>query len=357
MKVLMCGSALSEPGGMTSVCRQLVNHSWPYDIEVDYVATHKSGSPLFKVRTFLTGLLTIQRKIDTGHVDLVHIHMSYKGSFIRKKLIFDMCKRKGVPCLLHMHGSEFEVFFRSASRSIQRSIINMLTEADAVIALGERWRRFFLEIAPNCNVVTIRNAVAFHGVSERFRKTRFGVLFLGLLIPRKGVAELIKGFADFVRESNAPEARLLIAGSGPEEKNLKDEAAALGIQSQVEFYGWVDSKKRDSIMRESDVFVLPSYNEGLPVSLLEAMAVGLPPIVSDIGSVSEAVCDGVEGVLVEPGNVEDISSALTKLYSDVDFWRSCSLESMRKIGSDFNESDYFDSFTSLYLSTALGEQD
>lgn len=348
MKILMCGSALSEPGGMTSVCKQLVNHDWGKEFEIEYVPTHISGGLVSKTLYFARAHRKIKRLLHSGHIDAVHIHMSYKGSFYRKYVVFKECKRFGVPCILHMHGSEFRVFYSSASKATKRKVKEFLEGSIVVLALGQAWSDYFLSIAPKANVIVLRNSVPFIGYQRRARHEEFRVIYLGLLVKRKGVADLIEGFKRFIECSHARNVELCIAGSGPEEETLRQLANEVGLNSQIRFLGWIDENDKVDLLRVGDVFALTSYNEGLPMALLEAMSVGLPPIVSRVGSVSEAVSEGVEGNLVTPGNVAEIASSLMRLYESEPLWRSCSDAAQNKIESDFNETLYFRELTRLY---------
>ena len=352
----MCGSALSEPGGMTSVCCQLTKHAWPNDIVIDYVPTHISGNPARKALFFVCAKAEISKKICAGEVDVVHAHMSYKGSFVRKYEVFKICKRHSVPFILHLHGSEFEKFYKESPARIKRDIEFLLEGSNVVICLGESWRLFVSSISPKVNTVVMRNSVAFEGVKPKARNPRrFSISFLGLLIERKGVGELLEAFAAFLGSRPDSNAVLNIAGIGKLESTLKDRVNQLGIEDRVRFLGWIAGEEKKALLAETDVFCLPSHNEGLPISLLEAMAVGIPPVVSDVGSVSEVVTDGIEGCLVEPGKVEQIALAIRRMYDNETFWHRASRACMERIKEEFSEERYFNTFAELYR--MVGKED
>jgi glycosyltransferase involved in cell wall biosynthesis len=108
-------------------------------------------------------------------------------------------------------------------------------------------------------------------------------------------------------------ARLVLAGNGDVDA-IGKLAAPLG--DQVRVLPWVDSAERDRLLAQSDVFVLPSYNEGVPMSLLEAMAAGLPSISTPVGGIPDVMSHGVEGLLVEPARVTHLTSALATFIND-----------------------------------------
>ncbi len=138
------------------------------------------------------------------------------------------------------------------------------------------------------------------------------LLFTGRLVPRKGVEHLLAAWKEVSAEY--PDARLALLGEGPSLQGLVALAENLGIAGTVRFEGRVDDVAER--LRSADIFVLPSLQEGMPNSLLEAMASGLPVIATRIGGVSDLVEDGVDGRLVEPADAATLAGALRELIGD-----------------------------------------
>jgi glycosyltransferase involved in cell wall biosynthesis len=147
---------------------------------------------------------------------------------------------------------------------------------------------------------------------NRAGRPRVQFLSLGRLSERKGSYDLVKAFASLSPELRA-RARLVLAGDGDVE-GVRQLAAPLG--DSVRVHSWIDSAERDRLLDASDVFVLPSQAEGLPMALLEAMAAGLPAIVTPVGGIPDALTHGAEGLLVEPGNIDQLAAAMTRLLCD-----------------------------------------
>jgi glycosyltransferase involved in cell wall biosynthesis len=185
----------------------------------------------------------------------------------------------------------------------------------AVIVLGEKWRAFVSSISSNPRVVCIFNPVVLStGVEVSLdRRTSGDVLFLGELGSRKGVGDLIRAVASI--RDRMPFVRLILCGNGDSEPFAR-QATTCGIGSHVSFPGWVVGAEKAKLMAASAVLALPSYHEGLPMAILEAMGCGLPVVASKVGSIPEAVTDGVEGLLVEPGDVPSLAAALERLLTD-----------------------------------------
>ena len=132
----------------------------------------------------------------------------------------------------------------------------------------------------------------------------FTLLFLGLLGKNKGIYDLLECIRDHKVEFQG-KLKLYIGGNG-EIEHVKQLIKEYGIADIVIFEGWVSGDKKIELLNKSDAYILPSYKEGLPISILEAMSYGMPIISTPVGGIPEIVSNGENGYLVEPGNKEDI---------------------------------------------------
>jgi glycosyltransferase involved in cell wall biosynthesis len=139
------------------------------------------------------------------------------------------------------------------------------------------------------------------------------VLFLGRLEAAKGLFDLLEAFAGL--RAALPDARLVCAGEGARDA-AAHLAAELGIGDAVKFTGWVGPSGKRALLENAAVFALPSYDEGLPMALLEAMAAGLPAVVSPVGGVAEVVAGEKSGLFAAPGDVATLQRQLTRLLAD-----------------------------------------
>ena len=112
--------------------------------------------------------------------------------------------------------------------------------------------------------------------------------------------------------------------------------------------GWVDKNKKKHLLKISNLFVLPSYNEGLPVAILEAMSYGIPVISTNVGSIEEVVKDNETGFIVNPGNIYEIVDSINKLVINEKMWEEKSIKSRQLIDRDFNDEQYFYKMEKLY---------
>jgi glycosyltransferase involved in cell wall biosynthesis len=120
---------------------------------------------------------------------------------------------------------------------------------------------------------------------------------------------------DALHEAVRGRLRVTLAGDG-EVDGVRAAVAVAGLGDTIKVAGWLDPAARDELLANAHIFLLPSWNEGLPVALLEAMAHGLAPVATMVGSVGEAITDGVNALVVQPGRPDQIAEALTKLVTD-----------------------------------------
>ena len=223
--------------------------------------------------------------------------------------------RAGRPLVLHAHGGYFDQFHRGLPAVLRRTVNGILQRANVLIALSAHWRDFYInecELSP-AQVVVLPNPVRWSpGVPDRAGRRPVQFLFLGRMCEKKGTYDLVNAFAALPASVRA-RARLVLAGDGDLEA-ITRLAAPLG--DQVRVLPWIDSSERERLLAQSDVFVLPSYNEGVPMSLLEAMAAGLPAIVTPVGGIPDVLKAGVEGLMVEPRHVADLAAAMTRMVND-----------------------------------------
>jgi glycosyltransferase involved in cell wall biosynthesis len=142
------------------------------------------------------------------------------------------------------------------------------------------------------------------------------VLFLGKLEASKGIFDLLQAVAAL--RSAVPDVRLVCAGDG-ERVAVARLAEGLGIADAVKFTGWVGPSGKRALLESAAVLALPSYDEALPLSLLEAMSAGVPAVVSPVGGIPEVVVDGVSGLYVAPGDVATLERLLRRLLIDRGF--------------------------------------
>lgn len=281
---------------------------------VEHISTHRDGGGGARILAFVRGLLAFVARLATDRPDVVHIHTASYGSFARKSFLTWVARAWRVPVVLHVHGAAFAEFYEAMPRLLQVYVRGTLRAAAAVIALGPTWAQRLETIAPGLRVAVVPNAVQpCEPVDPRGRET-VTALFLGRVTEDKGVYALVEAWAE--ASSSVPQARLVIAGSG-EEDRLRRRVEELGVTASVSIAGWQTESQVQALLAASDFLVLPSWWEGQPMAVLEAMARGLPVLASRVGGVPDLL--GADaGMLVEPRDVHGLSIALHALLRDAE---------------------------------------
>lgn len=268
-------------------------------------------------------------------VDVVHLHMSTGGSTVRKLPLLRLAGLFGVPTILHIHGSRIELYFNALPAWRRRLLVSSIATASRVVVIGEFWRRYMVETlgcAPD-KVIVVHNGVPLPPPpTPRTHVKPCVILALGELGPRKGTPELLHALASL--RTLAPGWRAVVAGNGPVEQ-YRAEAAALGLADRLDLPGWVDAVRVQQLLKSSDVFVLPSHSEGLPVAILEAMAAGLPVVTTPVGAIPDLVVHGETGLMVAPGSVEELTDALVAMVTDPKRRATLGARGRRRIEANF----------------------
>ena len=349
MKVLMIGNNPKVKGGITTVISQLLEHNWKQeDIDMRFLPTYIDKGPALKIMYFVGAYFRIIFELVVNKPDVMHIHMSYKGSFTRKYMIHKLCRMFKVRDVIHLHGSEFKMWYDNTPKK-QVKIRRLLREATAFVVLGEEWNRRIKEIEPKTNTIIVNNTVSIPEKRTKWNDKQYNILFLGVLIARKGVSDLLDAINMLKQDGKLGSAIFNIAGSGEEETALKEKSSKLGLDSYVNFLGWTDGNKKRKLLIENQLMVLPSYNEGLPMAVLEAMSYGLPIISTNVGDIPVAVKNGVNGYIADPGDIIALKDNLQKMLAmNEKEWQQFSDNSRKITEENFNDKDYYKRIAEAY---------
>jgi len=345
VKVLMIGSNLKVPGGITRVVKNYYDAGLNLKVKLEYFPTYLGRGNIANIAYFTLKyiLLFFNLFILRKSYDVVHIHMSYKGSFVRKKHIIKLLNIKNIPIILHMHGSQFKDFYNNGTQKRKAEICNILNRVDVIIALGLQWKEFYKSIS-STKVISIDNAVFPKKIEAKNEKVY--LTSMGVLSERKGTYDLIK-VVDKLRDKIDSKYKFLLAGNGDIEK-VKSIIKDLNLEDYFIIPGWInDEQKIEEIYKKSVLYLLPSYNEGMPMSILEAMSYGLPIISTNVGSISSVV-EEENGILVNPGEINEISEAILQLLNNPEKVKKIRKINSSKIDHDYNIYNSVELLSSLY---------
>lgn len=278
---------------------------------------------------------------------LVHYNFPLSRlSILRDPFFIYIVRKAGNPLVIHVHGG-----FYLKEGKIPWGLDKILQWAfkgkDPIVVLSETEREIMelhgvknVEVLPNC--VPLDNAKSFqHQVSEG----PLSIGYLGRIAKTKGMSELLQACRNL--RAKAIPFNLGLAGCEENEGEYVP-AFAREFRENFNYHGIVHSDVKDSFLKHTDVFVLPSYFEGLPMSLLESMSFGCVPVATDVGSVSSVIEDGVNGILIPPHDVRAITDAIARLHADHELWKQLSEKAKDTIVEKFSPSEYSKKLIAIY---------
>jgi glycosyltransferase involved in cell wall biosynthesis len=297
--ILMLGAARETRGGVAAVVESYRAHGlfrrWP----IEYVATSGDGSLLGQAKGYAQGLRDFALALLRHPRAVVHLHLA-RRSFWQQAPFAAAALAARRPLIVQLHGPGFG---GEATALLQR--------AACVVVACDAQRIWVKSVARNAHVVIVPPPVLVGAAPQGARPNV--VLFLGRLQAAKGIYDLLDALSG-VRAA-VPDVRLVCAGDG-DRVGVQRYAERLGIADAVKFTGWVGPSGKRALLETAAAFVLPSYDEALPASLVEAMSAGVPPLASAVGGIPEVVQEGVSGLLVAAGDKASLEQRLKRLLLD-----------------------------------------
>ncbi len=365
IKILMFGTGLDVKGGVTSVEKLIINNA-PVQLRINHVATIEQGSASHNILVFSRAIQSLILTILRKDVDIIHIHFSERGSTLRKSILILISSLFRQSIILHAHGATYKEFYTRLPQFI-KSILVSLFKKCRIIVLSKSWQNYYMDefSLASSKVSVLYNPVELPAtVPDRKGRQRLKFIFLGRIGKRggaldiaqslvsfpkqdKGAFDLINAFAA-LSEVDRHHVELVLAGNG-DLAAANQLVADLDLTDKITILDWLDAEQRDKLLAAADAFILPSYNEGLPMSMLESMAWGLPVIVTPVGGIPEVIIDHQNGLLVEPGVQDQLVAAMQSLIRDESLRLSLGAAGHNSVKS-LNIHNYMESLSDLYTS-------
>lgn len=329
-KVLMVGvtfDADKPNGGGQSAVVYAYNH---YFERLRYVSTWKQASHIGKILYFLRGyFIFLYLMIFDRSIKIVHIHAASGPSFERKMLLAKTAKLFGKKIVLHMHAGDFDNYYQKSTIGTKKRIRELVLGCDKLIALSHSWVDYYIKFGkPAKDVILLNNIViAPTKINPRTDTVPVHFLFLGWLGDKKGVFDLLD---TIIANKDCLMGKFHLRLGGFDNYNkIRSIIADNGLEHLVTLVGWVSGEKKIECLEWADVFILPSYYEGLPISILEAMSYGMPIISTPVGGIPEVVKDGDNGFLVTPGDKKAIFKAINTFVEHPEIVNSMGQQSLK----------------------------
>jgi glycosyltransferase involved in cell wall biosynthesis len=263
---------------------------------------------------FLAALATIAAATPRG--PLLHMHIAGRGSTVRKLIVGWLARALRLRLVLHLHDYNYRAFCDSLPGWALALVRGLFRGADLVVVLGRGDAELVqarFGVAPE-RIAVMHNAVPapVPPVAPR-TGSPVHILFLGRLSERKGVPELIAALAEPALA--ALPWRATVAGDG-DVARYRAAAERAGVGARIDFPGWLDRAATDRLLRAADILVLPSYDEGMAMSVLEGLAHAMCVVCTPVGALAEVIEHDVNGMLVQPGDVAGLAAALAEMIAN-----------------------------------------
>ena len=343
---MIVGSSLEDKGGIVTVMTNILNSSLKKRYNFEVLETYITGSVLERLGIYIIGLWKFIYKLIFRKPDIIHIHMSYKGSFYRKSILLLIAKIFRVPTIIHVHGSSFKDFYGSLNKLQRKYCHFVLNNCDKLIVLSNEWFKFFSNFVSTNKISVLYNGVDAINYPVKREHVVPVCLFMGRLGKRKGVYDLLESVR--ILKEKEIKAKFLLAGDG-EIENVKQVLKGMDIEEYVDVLGWIDSNQKDELIKKSNILVLPSYNEGLPMAILEGMSYGLPIVSTPVGGIPEVIEHGKNGFLIEPGDVNSLANYLQQLINDANMRCDMGLKNQEIIKNKFSLTILMEELSNIYV--------
>ncbi|MBP1920094.1 glycosyltransferase involved in cell wall biosynthesis [Youngiibacter multivorans] len=338
-------------GGIAAVVNGYRGSHIESDYNIIYVESYKDGGKVTKLLKGIKGYLHFAKVLLIDKPELVQIHSSFGASFYRKLPFIYMASWAKHPIINHIHGADFEKFYANAGEKKKKLIKKVYEKCAILVALSSEWKRCLAQVVPEEKICVIENYSILHEDALKNRLTRKSnstVLFLGELGKRKGCYDIPAVVEKVVKV--VPRVRFMLCGAGsPEdEAAIKKLIEGKGLGNNIIFPGWLRDTAKDKVLRDADVFFLPSYNEGMPMSVLDAMGYGLPIVSTNVGGISKILHDGENGICCNAGDINGFAQGIIRLLNDKKTCEMFGKESFSIVKKGYSLQSHLKSIEELY---------
>ena len=250
-------------------------------------------------------------------ITIVHIHGAKDGSVFRKSFICFIAKKIFFKKIVfHSHAGAFDEFYKKGNRVYKYMCRFLVNNSEAVVVLSDRWNEFFEKNFRVKKLMVIRNPVEHKQpvVIKQKSDSTVVFLFLGRIADHKGIFDLM---SLIIKEQDSLRGKCkFLIGGNHEVDRLKKTIAEGGVDDLAEYIGWVQDDEKDHYFYQSDYFILPTYYEAMPMTILEALSYGKPVITTPVGSIPEVIEHNKNGFLFPPGNIEELKKIIFDVIND-----------------------------------------
>ncbi len=347
LRVVVVGTDPLGNGGVASVLHIYQQGGLDKRVDCRFLVTHRDGSGRSKLLVFFKALTRLITWLWEGHGEILHIHTSSRVSFYRKSVVALLGRLWGRKIILHVHSGEFMQFYHKECGSFAKAYVRVVFSlAHVTIVLANQWVTCLKEIVPENRLRVLHNPILLPPTPpDPTNRDQNRLLFLGRMGVKKGLWDLLEVMARLV--PGHVDLVLHIGGDGDVDA-VRARIQALELTRHVQLEGWLRGPEKLNLMRSASIYLLPSYYEGLPMGVLEAMSWGMAVVASRVGGVEDAIPHASMGLCIQPGNLDQLEAALRSLLENPPLRRSMGLAARRHVENTFSCEIILDQLLTIY---------
>jgi len=347
----MAGPLPPNVGGMATVLGDLGASKLASEVDMllfNTAKTTRAGRKLTEALSSKLGLWSAWwQELKAKPNTIAHIHTCSGFTFFLDGILLCLAKIRGVPVVLHIHGATFDQFLDGLNPILLTVARWLCRRCAFIVVLSESWQVSLRQRLGDLRFSVVANGVPSINVGDKtaHEQTEVNVLFLGNLSERKGVFDLLEVMPQVDNAVLHLVGGEELAGFTAKVRQIIEEKQ---LQKQIKLHGIKAGLEKQAFFADADIFILPSYAEGLPMSLLEAMMCGLPVIVSDAGGIPSVVTDKQDGFLITAGNRRQIAETLQLLVNDADLRLRIGRAAKQRCLAEFSTDAVVEKLLNLY---------
>jgi glycosyltransferase involved in cell wall biosynthesis len=315
-------------GGIGAFYQNLLGSSLPERVNLQFVDTSSRRRPgaetgkwsLSNLVSAIVDCVRFSKAVLVHKPEICHIATAVGLSFLKHSVCIAIARLMGSKVLLHPHCS-FHFLYERQGKAWQWFVRKIIGFCHGVIITSSEWLGL-QETVPGCQIYYLPNAINLMNfvdvgrekIESKSAKACLHILYLGHLGKEKGSFDLISAAKKVLKQEHGVVFELV----GHEQvigniEQLSTEVAEAGLERFIQVRPAVNDAEKIELFRSADIFVYPSYHEGMPMAVIEAMACGLPIIATQVGGLPDLVCHGLNGLLVPAGQPDRLADAMYQL--------------------------------------------
>jgi glycosyltransferase involved in cell wall biosynthesis len=336
--------------GISSIVQMIIKNNEKYFYHHYLLGKPDNRNTLIQILLLLKRLLLFPFALWKNHIDIVHQNFPFdpKG-ILREFIINQWCRLFRIPVVLHIHGGVF-LMDKTSNKFYLFLVKEIFKNSRAVIVLSNREKESLSRNYQYPHTFILENCIDIQMFAEVKKEKQFPAptfLFMGRIHESKGLNEMLEAFR--MLKADDLDFGFILCGDGSLRKSIVPQFELI-LKDRFNYLGVVSGRDKLDAIRSADYFLLPSWFEGLPLSLLETMAAGLVPVVTNVGSVNFFVKNEENGIFVAKKNPRDLYQKMKKLILNPDLYEAFSMNARNTIAERCDIKDYIFQLNFIYES-------